>query len=108
MKKFRLVVKTRNKNYPIIIGENILKKTGKIIKPILPNCRKVALIADTNVPGKKLNKIKNSLKNYNCSIIRLNTSEKIKNLRTVNNLINILLKKNFHRDDCLIAPENLL
>ena len=103
MKKFRLVVKTRNKNYPIIIGENILKKTGKIIKPILPNCRKVALIADANVPRKKLNKIKNSLKNYNCSIIRLNTSEKIKNLRTVNNLINILLKKNFHRDDCLIA-----
>ena len=103
MKKFKLVVKTTHKNYPIIIGENILKKTGTIIRSLLPRCKKIALIVDANVPKKKLDEIKNSLKSYNCLIIKLNTSEKIKNLRTVNNLINILLKKNFHRDDCLVA-----
>jgi len=35
--------------------------------------------------------------------IKLNTSEKIKNLKIVSELINKLLKKNFHRNDCLIA-----
>ena len=38
MKKFKLIVKTKHKNYPIIIGENILEKTGKIIRPLLPGC----------------------------------------------------------------------
>ena len=54
MKKFKLVVKTAHKNYPIIIGENILKKTGKIIRSLLPRCKKIALVVDTNVPKKKI------------------------------------------------------
>ena len=57
MKKFKLVVKTAHKNYPIIIGENILKKAGKIIRSLLPRCKKIALIVDTNVPKKKLDEI---------------------------------------------------
>ena len=35
--------------------------------------------------------------------IKLNTNEKIKNFGTVSKLINKLLKKKFHRNDCLIA-----
>jgi len=31
MKESRIIVKTKNKNYPIIIGENILGKTGNLI-----------------------------------------------------------------------------
>jgi len=36
-------------------------------------------------------------------LIYLNTQEKIKNFKIVSKLINKLLKKNFHRNDCLIA-----
>ena len=103
MKKFNLKVKTKNKNYSIIIGENILGKTGKYINSALPNCKKIALVVDANIPPAKVFKLKNSLKKYNCFTIKINTNEKIKNLETVNKLINILLKKNFYRDDCLIA-----
>ena len=31
MKRFKIIIKTKNKNYPIIIGENILGKTGNLI-----------------------------------------------------------------------------
>ena len=103
MKESRIIVKTKNKNYPIIIGENILNKTGKLINAQIPSCKKIALIIDNKVPQKILVQVKNSIKNFDNLYIKLNTSEKIKNLKIVSELINKLLKKNFHRNDCLIA-----
>ena len=50
MKESRIIVKTKNKNYPIIIGENILGKTGNLINTQIPNCKKIALIIDSRVP----------------------------------------------------------
>ena len=103
MKESRIIVKTKNKNYPIIIGENVLGKTGNLINTQIPNCKKIALIIDSRVPKKILVQVKNSIKNFNSLYIKLNTNEKIKNFGTVSKLINKLLKKNFHRNDCLIA-----
>ena len=103
MKKFKIIIKTKSKNYPIIIGENILGKTGNLINNQIPSCKKIALIIDSKVPKKILVQVKNSIKNFDNLYIRLNTSEKIKNFKIVSELINKLLKKNFHRNDCLIA-----
>ena len=103
MKRFKIIVKTKNKNYPIIIGENILGKIGNLINAQIPKCKKIALIIDNKVPKKILAQVKNSIKNFDNIYIKLNTSEKIKNFKIVSELINKLLKKNFHRNDCLIA-----
>ena len=103
MKKFKIIIKTKSKNYPIIIGENILGKTGNLINNQIPSCKKIALIIDSKVPKKILVQVKNSIKNFDNLYIKLNTSEKIKNFKIVSELINKLLKKNFHRNDCLIA-----
>ena len=32
MKRIKLIVKTKSKKYPIIVGENIIKKISNIIK----------------------------------------------------------------------------
>ena len=103
MKKHKIIIKTENKNYPIIIGENILNEIGNLINNRIPGCKKIALIIDNKVPKKILIKVKNSIKNFDNLYIKLNTSEKIKSLKTVTKLINKLLEKNFHRNDCLIA-----
>ena len=103
MKRFKIIIKTKNKSYPIIIGENILNKTGNLINTQIPSCKKIALIIDNKVPQKILVQVKNSIKNFDNLYIKLNTSEKIKNLKIVSELINKLLKKKFHRNDCLIA-----
>ena len=42
MKKFKILIKTKDKNYPIIIGENILNKVGNLINTQIPNCKKIA------------------------------------------------------------------
>jgi len=78
MKRFRIIIKTKNKNYPIIIGENILDKTGNLISTQIPNCKKIALIIDSKVPKKILVQVKNSIKNFDNLYIKLNTSEKLK------------------------------
>ena len=103
MKESKIIVKTKNKNYPIIIGENILCKIGNLVNTQVPNCKKIALIIDSKIPKKILVQVKNSIKNFNSLYIKLNTNEKIKNFGTVSKLINKLLKKKFHRNDCLIA-----
>ena len=69
MKRFRIIIKTKNKNYPIIIGENILGKTGNLINTQIPSCKKIALIIDSKVPKKNLVKVKNSIKNFDCKIV---------------------------------------
>ena len=72
MKESRIIVKTKNKNYPIIIGKNILGKTGNLINTQIPNCKKIALIIDSKVPKKILVQVKNSIKNFDNLYIKLN------------------------------------
>ena len=103
MIKFKIIVKTKNANYPIIIGKNILKKTGHLIKKQIPNCKKIALIIDNKVPKKIILQVKHSIRDFDNLLIKVNINEKKKNFSTVANLIDKLLKKNFHRNDCLIA-----
>ncbi len=80
MKESKIIVKTKNKNYPIIIGENVLDKTGNLINTQIPNCKKIVLIIDSRVPKIILLQVKNSIKNFNSLCIKLNTNEKKKNL----------------------------
>ena len=103
MKKFKIIIKTKSKKYPIIIGKNILNKTGILINKKIPNCRKIALIVDNKVPKKIILQVKNSIKSFDVLFIKLKTNEKIKNFNVVNKLINNLLKNNFNRNDCLIS-----
>ena len=93
MKISRIIIKTKNKNYPIIIGENILNKTGNLISAQITNCKKIALVIDSKVPKKILVQVKNSIRNFDNLYIKLNTNEKIKNFKTVSELINKLFSR---------------
>ena len=99
----KLIVKTKNKKYPIVIGENILKKINSFFKSYVPNCKKIALIVDNNVPNKIANNIRKSLKNYQILLIKIDVSEKKKSFKTIESLLNKILKNNFNRNDCVIA-----
>ena len=50
MKNTKLIVKTKSKSYPIYIGNEILNKTGILIKNNLPGVNKVCIISDNNLP----------------------------------------------------------
>ena len=103
MKTTKLLIKTNTKNYPILIGNKLVSKISKIMDENSIKFEKCLLIKDKNVPNKLITKIVKSLKNKKLFFLNINANEKNKNLNTVNSILNILLDKNFSRDDCLIS-----
>ena len=103
MKHIKLIVKTKNEKYPILIGRNLISNLSNLIKKNSISFKKCLLIIDKNIPKKDFIKIKKSLKNIEVHKFIFNANEKNKNQKSINKILNILLNKNFSRDDCLMS-----
>ena len=103
MRLIKLQVKTGNQKYPILIGNNILTNLEKILKINSINFNQCLVVVDKNVPNKLLNKILISLPKKKISLHYFNASEKNKNQKSIDNILSILLKKNFNRNDCVMS-----
>tara|TARA_B100001175_G_scaffold190468_1_gene161499 strand:- start:440 stop:1546 length:1107 start_codon:yes stop_codon:yes gene_type:complete len=103
MKPIKLNINTKTQKYPIVIGSNLISKISKVTKDNSINFKKCLLIIDNNVPKKFIFKIKKSLKQKKIYIYFFNANENNKNFIIVNNILEILLNKNFSREDCLIS-----
>ena len=103
MKNNKLIIRTKSKTYPIYFGNNILKKTGKLVKKNLPAVKKICVISDNQLPKILLKTLIKSLKKYDLIVHKLSSSEKTKNVKVANKIIEKLLKNNFNRSDCIIA-----
>jgi 3-dehydroquinate synthase/shikimate kinase/3-dehydroquinate synthase len=99
----KLYVKTGNQKYPIFIGNNILNKLNKILKENLIDFNQCLIIVDKNVPKKILSKVLKSLSKKRISLHYFHSSEKNKNQKSIDNILSILLSKNFNRNDCVIS-----
>ena len=103
MKISKLIIKSSSGKYPIFIGSNIISNISKLIFNNSINFEKCLLVVDKNVPKKFISEIKKSLKNKKLFIFLITANEKNKNQKTTNLILQILLDKNFSREDCLIA-----
>ena len=103
MKNTKLIVKTKSKTYPIYFGNNILYKTGWLIKKNLPSVKKICIISDNKLPKLLLKKLIKSLKKYELKIYKLSANERTKSLNVANKIIEQLLNNNFNKSDCVIA-----
>ena len=103
MRPIKLLVKTNSKNYPIIIGNNILNKLRIIFKKNLINFNQCLILADKKVPKKLINKILNSFSKKKITVLYFDANEKNKNQKSIDKILSILLSKNFNRNDCLIS-----
>ena len=77
MKKIRLFIKTKTKNYPLIIGSKIINKLKSILKSNKIFFEKCLIVYDTKVPKKKLNILKKQISSKKLFII-LMQKKKIK------------------------------
>ena len=103
MKPIKLKINTKTQQYPIIIGSNLHSNISKIIKENSINFKQCLIVVDTNVPKKIISKIKKSLNKNRLYIHFFKASEINKNLNNVNKILDILLNRNFSREDCLIS-----
>ena len=103
MKTTKLLVKANNSKYWIFIGSKLISNLGEIIENQSIEFRKCLLVIDKNAPTKKIYEIKKKLNKKELFFHYLNASEKNKNQDTTNQILEILLKNNFSREDCLIS-----
>jgi len=103
MGSIKLSIKTGDQKYPIFIGNNILNKLKTILKENLINFNQCLVVADKNVPKKLTNKVLKSLPKKKIFLHYFNSSEKNKNQKSINDILSILLKNNFNRNDCVIS-----
>jgi len=103
MKPIKLIINTKTQTYPIIIGFNLSSIILKIINSNSINFKKCLLVVDSNVPKKIISKIKKNLKKKKLYIQFFKATEINKNFNNVNKILDILLNKNFSREDCIIS-----
>ena len=103
MKPIKLNIKTKLENYPIIIGSNLIKNLNSYLNKSSIISNQYLLIIDKNVPNQMVSKIINSFKKKKIYKFIYKANEKNKNLIYVKKILQILLNKNFSRQDCLIS-----
>ena len=103
MKITKLKINTKNEKYSIIIGRDIIKKTKNLLNKNLDKFDKCLIVIDTKVPKKLINRITKSFGKTKIIKHFFNSSELNKNQRSIDKILEILLKYNFHRNDCLIS-----
>ena len=103
MKIDKIIVKTKETTYPILVGNGAISLLKKQVNKLCPNTKKIAVIFDKNVPNIFKTKIKKLLKKYKIFIKDYSPSERLKNFSNVNILIEYLIKNKFNRNDLVIA-----
>ena len=103
MKPIKLIIKTKSETYPIIIGNNLVKNISQIFKKNSIKFNQCLLVIDKKVPKRIVSTITKSLKRKKSFKYYFDANEKNKNQNQVHKILEILLKKNFSRQDCLIT-----
>ena len=103
MNNIKIIVKTSNHKYPIIIGTGVINKLAQIIDNNGIKFKKCLLVIDNKIPKIFIKKIISSFPKKKVEFYFFSASEVNKNQSSVNKILKILLSKNFHRNDCLIS-----
>ena len=97
-------VDLKERSYNIHIENGLLNKTGDLISS-LPVRKNIAIITNTTIAPLYLDKVKTILikSDFNVQEIILPDGEEHKNLNTISNIYNELIKMDFDRNSSIIA-----
>ncbi len=103
MKHFKLNINTKSQKYSIIIGKDLYENLPKLLDQNSVSFNKCLIVIDNKIKKKIILKILKKFKKKNKVVYFFNANEKNKNQKSVDKILNILLKNNFQRNDCLIS-----
>ena len=103
MQPIKLIIRTKTEKYPVLIGRNLVENLSNLFNQNSINCKKYLLIIDKKIPNKIISKVTKSLEKFELFKYAFEANEKNKNQKSINEILNILLKKNFTRNDCLVS-----
>ena len=99
----KISIKTSSKNYPILIGRDLISKIDKILKANHLKFDKCLIVTDKNIPQKFKRILYKKLKINKLFKIEITASEKNKNYRTIEKIHTVLFENRFNREDCVIS-----
>ncbi len=99
----KLIVKTNTNKYPILIGNSLIKNLSLLLKNNSITFNKCMIVIDKKVPKNFIKKLLKSLSKKTKITHYIHANEKNKNQKNINEILEKLLKNNFHRNDCLIS-----
>ncbi len=102
MKPIKLKINTKTQKYSIVIGSNLGSNVSKILQDNSINFNQCLLVIDKNISKHFISRIKKSL-NKKTHIHFFKANEMNKNFSSINKILDILLNKNFSREDCVIS-----
>ena len=103
MKQFKLNINTKNQKYPIIVGRGLYNNLPKLLAKNSVSFNKCLIVIDNKIKKKIKLRILNKFKKKDKFVYLFKANEKNKNQKNVDKILNILLKNNFQRNDCLIS-----
>ena len=68
----KILVKTENRKYPIIIGSDLIKKMQNIFNKNSIDCQNYFFIIDSRIPNKLISPIKKQFKNKKIIFYKFN------------------------------------
>jgi 3-dehydroquinate synthase len=99
-----VTVTTHDKSYNVLIGGNLLKRTGEFLSEIVPACT-VTLITDDNVDKLYADTVIQSVQahGYNVHKFVFTHGENSKSIETYQNILEFMTEKQMSRSDIIIA-----
>ena len=93
-----------SKQYDVIIGRDLLKRSGEFIEKVIKPC-KIAIITDDTVDKLYADVVEKSLEEKGFSVIKyvFAHGEESKNLKTYGEILNFLAENQLTRTDALVA-----
>lgn len=92
-----LTLSLKNESYDIVLERGVLERAGEL----LDLNRKVLIVTDDGVPASYSETI--AIQAKEACVVMLPAGEETKNLDSFRQLLSIMLKESFHRNDCVVA-----
>ncbi len=103
MKQYKIIINTKSQKYPIIIGKGLFNNLPKLLAKNSILFNRCLIVIDNKIKKKIILKILKKFKKNKRIVYLFNANEKNKNQKNVDKILNVLLKNNFQRNDCLIS-----
>ena len=103
-KNYSIKIPLKENSYEVIVGTNIINKYKNKIFSTIKNAKKIFIVTDTKIKKLHLKKIIQIIsKKYTVKTLVIKPGEKMKDIKTINKIVTVLLKNKISRNDAIFA-----
>ena len=103
-KNYSIKIPLKENSYEVIVGTNIINKYKNKIFSTIKNAKKIFIVTDTKIKKLHLKKLIQIIsRKYTVKTLVIKPGEKMKDIKTINKILTILLKNKISRNDAIFA-----